>query len=389
MHCIHDITGTIYDMSSTVCDITFTICVTSHNDCFYDITHSTFMTYPLYMASHTVLWQQNHCVLHSHYVWYHTHCICVITPNVSILSNPVYVWHHLHYMYEIICNTYDITSTLYDIAPLYLWHQVHYIWHHIHYIRPHIHCFCVITPTLSMISQPLYVRYHNQYTCDILSTIFMTSYPLCKTSKHCVLMTPHSAYVWHHLHDRWHHIHSITTDHSIYDVTSTSAWRHTHSIRHCTHCVLVITTPPLISHPLLYDITPTVYVTSCALFIRAHPLLISSNLCTYDSTKPIYETTSSKQGNIYTIYVTSQPLICIITPTVLTTSHPLFVWHHTWHMYSIFCTIEDITSTIYDIKPPFLWPHTHYIWHRIHAISVITSTVLMISHKLYGISSHI
>ena len=53
---IHDIACTIYDMSSTtVYDITFTICVTSHNACISDITHSMFMTYPLYMASHIVL----------------------------------------------------------------------------------------------------------------------------------------------------------------------------------------------------------------------------------------------------------------------------------------------------------------------------------------------
>ena len=157
MYCTHDITHTLYDMLSTVCDITFTICVTSHNDCFYDITHSTFMTYLLYMASHTALWQHNHCELHSHYVWYHTQSICVITTNVSIFSNPVYVWHHLHYKCEIICTAYDITSTLYDITPLYLWHQVHYIWHQIFYIWPHVHCICLITPTLLMISQPIYV----------------------------------------------------------------------------------------------------------------------------------------------------------------------------------------------------------------------------------------
>ena len=104
----------------------------------------------------------------------------------------------------------------------FLWHQVHYIWHHFHYIWPHVHWICVITPTLLVISQPLYVWYHIQYMCDILSTIFMTSYPLCMTSQHCMLMTPHSAYVWHHLHYRWRHIHSITPNHSIYDVTSTS-----------------------------------------------------------------------------------------------------------------------------------------------------------------------
>ena len=73
--------------------------------------------------------------------------------------------------------------------------------------------------------------------------------------------------------------------------------------------------------------------------------------------------------------MTSQLLFCVITPTVLTTSHPIFVWHHTRHMCVIFCTIHDITSSLYDIKPLFLWYHTHSIWHLIHCICVIISTV--------------
>ena len=81
--------------------------------------------------------------------------------------------------------------------------------------------------------------------------------------------------------------------------------------------------------------------------------------------------------------MTSQSLVCIITPTVLRASHPLFVWHHTRHRYNIFCTIEDIISSLFEIEPPFLWNHTHYIWPRIDAISVTTSTLLMISHQLY------
>ena len=90
---------------------------------------------------------------------------------------------------------------------------------------------------------------------------------------------------------------------------------------------------------------------------------------------------SSKYTPLY-IHVTSQSLVCVITPTVLRASQPLFVWHHNRHRYSIFCTIEDIASSLYEIKP-FLWYHTHYIWHHIDVISVTTSTLLMISHQLY------
>ena len=89
------------------------------------------------------------------------------------------------------------------------------------------------------------------------------------------------------------------------------------------------------------------------------------------------------QFKIYTIHVTSQSLVCVITPTLLRASHPLFVWHHNRHMYSILCTMGDIASSLYEIKPPFLWHHTHSIWHCINAISFTTSTVLMISHQLY------
>ena len=56
-HHMHDIWHVIYCLWYHIhymCDITQ--CLIS------DITHSMFMTYPLYMASHTVLWQHNHCV---------------------------------------------------------------------------------------------------------------------------------------------------------------------------------------------------------------------------------------------------------------------------------------------------------------------------------------
>ena len=64
-----------------------------------------------------------------------------------------------------------------------------------------------------------------------------------------------------------------------------------------------------------------------------------------------------------------------ITPTLCMTSHSPYVWH--------LCTIQDNTTSLYDLKPQFLCHHTHYIWHRVHCICVITSTLLMISHQLY------
>ena len=132
------------------------------------------------------------------------------------------------------------------------------------------------------------------------------------------------------------------------------AWPHSPSIRHRTQCIFVITTSPLISHPLLYDIIPTICLTSYALYVTSYPILMPSHYSTYDSTNFTYETTSSMQFKIYTIHVISQALVFVITPTVLRASHPLFVWHHTRHRYNIICTIEGITSSLHAIKPPFL-----------------------------------
>ena len=279
-------------------------------------------------------------------------------------------------MCGIVCAIQDITSSLFHLKPPFWGHYTHYI------IHP-VHCICVITPTLSMIPQPLYVWYHIQYMWDILSTIFMTSYPLCMTAQPFVLITSHS-----HMYDMFCTTEDVT---SILSLRVTifmillplQAWHHTPCIRHCANCIFVITTSPLISHPLMYDITSIIFVISYALYITSYPLLMSSHYSAYDSTTLIYEATSSMQFNIYNFHLTSQSLVCVITPTVSRASHPHFVWHHTWHRCSIFCTIEGITSLLYEIKPPFFWHHTHYIWHRIDAISVTTSTLLMISHQMY------
>ena len=191
---------------------------------------------------------------------------------------------------------YDITSSICEtFCPLFLWHHTQYVWHHkpvccLHHTRRMYDIICATEDVTSTLSHQV--------------TIFMTSHPL-------------------------------------------QAWHHTPCLRHRTNCIFAITISPLISHPLLYDITPTIRMTSYALYTTSSPLLMSSHYCTYDSTTLTYETTSSMQFKIYTIHVTSQSPVCVITPTALRASHPLFVWHHTQHRCSIFCTIEDITSSLY------------------------------------------
>ena len=106
------------------------------------------------------------------------------------------------------------------------------------------------------------------------------------------------------------------------------ASHHNHSVTYRTHCIFPITTSPLISYPLLYDIIPTICVTSYAIYITSYQLIMSSHFCTYDVTASIYETTSNMYCNIYNIHVTSQQLIGVITLTLLTTSHTVCMASH-------------------------------------------------------------
>ena len=270
---IYDITCTIfitshalYMTSHLLCMVSHSLCVTSHNDSIYDIKHYMFMTYSLDMASCTVLWPHNHCVpsqplcltLHSVYFWHYTQCTNFMKRSVCMSSQPLYVSHHMYYIWHHIHSLWHHTSLFMTSSPLYLKLHTLYLISSPLYLCNH---------TLSMISQPPYIWYHIQYTCDILSTIFMTSYPLCMTTQHYVFLIPHSAYVWHHLHYRWYHIHSITQNHSIYDVTSTSVMishppnQTSHPLYLCHHNLSTDIIPTFVWHHTHYmcDIRCTLY----------------------------------------------------------------------------------------------------------------------------------
>ena len=144
-----------------------------------------------------------------------------------------------------------------------------------------------------MTSQPLQGGNYIQYMCDIISPMFLTKYPLSMTSQPSVLMSPHSAYVWHPLHCRWPRIHSITPNNSIYDVTSTSGMT-SHALYQTLHPLY------LCHHNLSTDITPSfkwhhthLLCDIIWLYRTSHPILMSSHYCTYDIKTSIYEKTSS------------------------------------------------------------------------------------------------
>ena len=113
--------------------------------------------------------------------------------------------------------------------------------------------------------------------------------------------------------------------------------QHSPCIRHCTHCIYVITPSALPSHPLLYDITPTFFVTSYELYKISNPFLISSHYCSYDITASIYETTSSMRA-----------------------TYTFNMWHHNHYLCHHTHCIDNITPT------PFMTSHSPYLWHRFH-----------------------
>ena len=254
---IDDITCTIYDMSSTVYDITFTFCVTSHNACISDIIHYMFMTYPLYMASHTVLWQHKHCVtsqplcLTSHplCLFHHTPWINFIKPSVCMTSQPLCAWHYMYYIWHHIHNLGHHTTLCMTSSPLYLTllrlylcHPTHHIddiraticmnsypvdlWHYIRYIydiistKYDITTLCVDNATLSICmtfvalqmtmnplchTKPQYLWSHIDFrqdntapVSDITCTVFMSSHHLHWHLTH-FCMTSHPPSVWHHI----------------------------------------------------------------------------------------------------------------------------------------------------------------------------------------------
>ena len=165
---------------------------------------------------------------------------------------------------------------------------------------------------------------------DILSTIFMTSYPLCMTSQPCMLITPHSAYVCHHLHYRKRHIHSNTPSFNLYDFTSTSGMT-SHPLYQTSHQLY------LCHHNLSTDITPT--------FVWHHTHYMCDIICT------IYNIIS----NSYVITL-------------------LYLWHHKLDIWNhIQYAVQNIHYPC-DITVTTLCHHTH-------CIESITPTLCMTSHS--------
>ena len=199
-------------------------------------------------------------------------------------------------------------------------------------------------------------------------------------------MTPHSAYVWHHLQCRWHRIHSITQNHTIYDVTSTSGMTShpLHPLYLCHHNLSTDITPTLALHRNQYmcdiicimcNITYTPYVITL-LYLWHHNLYVWNHIqyvgqhihytCDITATNLCHHTHFNQN----------------ITLTLCMTSHSASVWHllhytrlHIlilWHQTTVFMTSHPLYVTSYPL----------YVCHHIHCTDDITPRVFMRSHPL-------
>ena len=286
MHYIWHVIYCVWFHIQYMCDLTQWLYLWHHNLYVYDIstlygiTHSVMTTQPLHNLTATMsdITPTVSVSSHSVYPFYQTQCMNDITATVCMISYALHRTSHPlcmttnHFLYDIKSSISDITSTISDL-----------------------------TSTESVSSHPLYRCYHSHYMYDITATVCVISHPV---------------YVWHRIHYvghhntlcGWHHTQNMydiicTADDIISTLShqttvfmmshSLQAWHHIHSIRHCPHCIFVITTSPLISHPIVYDIMPSLCVPSYALHITSHLLLISSHYCTYDITTSTYKTTSS------------------------------------------------------------------------------------------------
>ena len=308
---IHYIWNIMYDISFTLYDVTFTMCITSENDSIYDIKPYIFMTYSLYMASHTKL-PHSHCVrsqplcltLHSMYFWHYTQCTNVMKRSICMSSQPLYVWHHMHY----------------------IWHHIHSLWYH----------------TMLWHSHTLYSCLHTQDTCHRIHCCWALTYS--------VLNIAYLQYVFSqtdYMYDIIWILCDITT--ALYDITILYSWHHFHTI---------------------HDITPTVYNMTYTLLVISQPLLLwQDTYYVFDIILSVYDISHGEWMTTQWLYLTWKPmylfnqthLIDDVTPYGCMKSYTLHAWHHRHFMWHHIHSCWQHTIVCMSWHTLCLWNHMHYI----------------------------
>ena len=183
-----------------------------------------------------------------------------------------------------------------------LWHHTPVWWYHNHYIKDIISIICDITHTSFMTTQRLYLTFHPLY---------LTSQPLYQCHHPCC-------------------IDDITTSMEVITlgIRMTSYTFYMKSHRQF-----------MISMLRTYDMTTTIFDIVSMLSLSSHPLYwwYHTNWI-YEISFTIYDIISVVYNNIFTVFVTSQPLYLCLTPTLSMISHPLYVWYYNNYMFNIIYT---------------------------------------------------
>ena len=153
-------------------------------------------SYPLFRTSHHFMY-----VIKSHCICPHIHCICVITPNISMTSHPLHEWYYMQYICDIISpmflTKYPLSMTsqhsvlmslhtlgvyltsfampmishpLYHTKQRYLWRYIHFT-HHITPLYQTLHLLYLCHHNLSTDITPTFEWHHTHPLCDILCPI--------------------------------------------------------------------------------------------------------------------------------------------------------------------------------------------------------------------------
>ena len=273
---IYDITcpllmssGALYMTCHLLCMISLSLYVWLHTMPVSLTSHTLCLWHIHFIWHHTVLWQHKHCVTsqplcltsHPQYLRHHTQWISFIKPSVCMKSQPQCVWHHIHYMWHLIHNLGHHTTLCMTSGPLYLTSFPRYLCHHTYPIDD-------ITAIICMTSHQVYLWHHIHYIYDIISTKYDIT-TLCdddatlgtSITYFALQMTTHLLYhtkpqdLWCHIHFREDNTAPVS------DIASTVSMS-----SHCLHWHL--THYCMTSHPPLFDIIWTIYITS-------HPILMS------------------------------------------------------------------------------------------------------------------
>ena len=178
-NCIPEISSSIYvEILSIVYNGIVTIFVPSQP--LYQ-----FLTPTLSMILHTLY------ILHlTYYIWYHSHCICMVTPTLLMPSQKLWksshlapVWYYTHFISHLIHHLWHQSSVFMTSLTLHWWHHISSIWHYIHSLGNHT-TICMTSCPLYLTSRPLYLCHHTHTIDDITATTWMVSYPV---------------YLWYHI----------------------------------------------------------------------------------------------------------------------------------------------------------------------------------------------